>query len=222
MFLSSPIPSIALLTLELFSDTYLPLMGIDTNQAVFLVEVLGILAIPGPTNSLLFVAGLSQGLTASLKLILAEVVAYTISISLLMFVLEPTTRAHSTVNQLLHVVCSLYLAQMAVSLWRSGTQKADEAHPISFRRVFVTTLLNPKNLIFAFAIFPLPRAGSGELLPFLAVFWAVCTGVAAGWIAAGSMLHSTGQSRLPLNWFYRGEACLLVGFAIVILISAYY
>jgi len=25
-----------------------------------------------------------------------------------------------------------------------------------------------------------------------------------------------------LNWFYRGEACLLASFAIVILISAYY
>ena len=198
------------------------MIAIDTNQAIFALEVLGVLAIPGPTNSLLFVSGVSRGFQASLNLVLAEVVAYIISISLLVFVLEPATRTHSTVSQLLRVVCSIYMAQLAVWLWRSVGQEVQSSHPITVRRVFLTTLMNPKNLIFAFGIFPVPSAESSEMLPYLAGFSAICTGVASGWIAAGALLHTRGAHKMHLNWFYRGEAFLLAGFAIVIFISAYY
>ena len=206
----------------MFSDTYVLLIVIDTSQAIFLFEVLGVLAIPGPTNSLLFVSGVTRGFRASLTLILAEVGAYIISISLLVFVLEPASRIHSTVSQLLHVLCSTYLVYVAFWLWRSGEREVHDSHPITFRRVFLTTLVNPKNLIFAFGIFPIPSATSNGMLPYLVSFSAICTGVACGWIAGGAMLHSTGAHKLHLNWFYRGEAFLLVGFAIVILFSAYY
>jgi threonine/homoserine/homoserine lactone efflux protein len=194
--------------------------AIDNSQAIFLVEVLGVLAVPGPTNSLLFVSGVTRGLRASLTLILAEVWAYSISISFLVLVLEPASRMHSTVGQLLRILCGIYLAQMAVWLWRWEEQKVHASHPITFWRVFLTTLGNPKNLVFAFLIFP--SAGFNEMFPYLLSFSAICTGVACGWIAAGALLHSTAVHKTYLNWFYRGEAFLLASFAIVILISAYY
>lgn len=197
-------------------------MLIDTNQALFVLEVISVLAIPGPTNSLLFVSGVSRGFQASLTLILAEVWAYLISISLLILILEPATRTHSAVGQLIRVLCSIYLAYLAVWLWRSGGHAAPDTHPITFRRVFLTTLMNPKNLIFAFGIFPRALTGSGELVPYLGGFSAICTAVAAGWIAAGALLHSRGAHQTHLNWFYRGDAFLLAGFAIVIFVSAYY
>ena len=153
---------------------------IDTSQALFLFEVLAVLAIPGPTNSLLFVSGVTRGFRSSLHLILAEVAAYIISISLLVFVLVPASRIHSTVSHLLHVLCSTYLVYVAFWLWRSGELQVPAAHPISFRRVFLTTLVNPKNLIFAFGIFPLPSATSNGMLPYLVSFSAICLGVACG------------------------------------------
>ena len=198
------------------------MIAIDTNQAIVFLEVLGVLAIPGPTNSLLFVSGVSRGVQASLSLIVAEVTAYMLSISTLMFVLEPALRVHSTVSQLFRVLCSFYLAQMAVSLWRTGGRDVHDSHPITARRVFLTTLMNPKNLVFAFGIFPLPSEGVHDLLPYLAGFSVICTAVACGWIAAGATLHTTGASKLHLSWFYRGEAFLLAGFAIVIFLSVYY
>jgi threonine/homoserine/homoserine lactone efflux protein len=209
------------LTLPLYSDTYLLMAVIDTTHALFVVEVLGILAIPGPTNSLLFVSGMSRGFRASLNLILAEVGAYLISISSLVLVLEPVTRTYSTVPQLLRVACSIYLVHLAIRLWRSGGQKIQDSHPITVRRVFFTTLMNPKNLIFAFGIFPIPSAGAGELLPYLAGFSVICTVVASGWIAAGALIQSNAAQRIHLGWVYRGEAFLLAGFAIVIFVSAY-
>lgn len=193
----------------------------DTTHALFVIEVLGVLAIPGPTNSLLFVSGMSRGFRASLNLILAEVGAYLISISSLVLVLEPVTRTYPTVPQLLRVACSIYLIHLAIRLWRSGGQKIQDSHPITVRRVFFTTLMNPKNLIFAFGIFPIPSAGSGELLPYLAGFSAICTVVASGWIAAGALIQSNAAKRIHLGWVYRGEAFLLAGFAIVIFVSAY-
>src|SRR6185369_13994778 len=96
-------------------------MIIENTQALFFVEVFGVLAMPGPTNSLLFVSGATRGLRASLSLPFAELTAYLISLSMLLLVVGPAAKGHTTVGQLLRVLCSMYLAQMAVWLWRSGT-----------------------------------------------------------------------------------------------------
>lgn len=194
----------------------------NTSHAIFLIEVLGVLAIPGPTNSLLLVSGVTRGFQSSLHLALAAVAAYSLSISLLIFALGPASLAHTTVGLLLRVLCSLYLVHLAVWLWRFDAQDVQDSHPVTVRRVFLTTLMNPKNLIFAFGIFPTAVAGSDEVLPYLAGFAAICTAVTCGWIAGGAFLHSTGAHKTHLNWLYRGEAFLLAGFAIVILVSAYY
>jgi threonine/homoserine/homoserine lactone efflux protein len=194
---------------------------IDTAHVMFVVEVLGVLAIPGPTNSLLLISGMSRGFRASLNLILAEVGAYLISISLLVVALAPLMRTYSTVPQLLRVACSIYLIHLAVRLWRSGGQKIQDSHPITVRHVFFTTLMNPKNLIFAFGIFPIPSAGASKLLPYLAGFSGICIVVASGWIAAGALIQSNAAQRIHLGWVYRGEAFLLGGFAIAIFVSAY-
>jgi len=48
------------------------LMVIYNSQTIFLFAVLGVLAMPGPTNSLLFVSGATRGFRVSVPLILAE------------------------------------------------------------------------------------------------------------------------------------------------------
>ncbi|HET8722186.1 MAG TPA: LysE family transporter [Nitrospira sp.] len=192
----------------------------DNPQTIFLLEVFAVLAVPGPTNSLLFVSGVTRGLRNTLALILAELGAYLISIAFLVCVAVPAARLHSTVGQLLRIVCSLYLAQMALWLWRWEDHGVVASHPITFHRVFTTTLVNPKTLVFAFVIFP--TVGLVEIVPYFISFSAVCIGAACGWIAGGALLHSRGSHHTRLNWLYRGEACLLAGFAIVLLISAFY
>lgn len=198
-------------------------MPVDgTHPAIFLVEVLGVLVIPGPTNSLLFVSGVSRGFQASLTLIVAEVGAYFISISMLLLALAPIISLYPILSQLLRIICSIYLLHIAIELWRSGGGTVTSSDPITVRRVFLTTLVNPKNLILAFGIFPIPQGSPGEIFPYLSVFSLVCTGTACGWIAAGSLLHSSIAQKRHLHWFYRGEAFLLAGFAIMIFASAYH
>ena len=197
-------------------------MILESNQAIFLAEVFGVLAMPGPTNSLLFVSGATRGLRAGLHLPVAEVTAYLITISLLVFVIGPFAEAHSIVSQLLRILCSIYLAYMAVFLWRSRQPQSDAGHPITYLRIFLTTLVNPKNLLLAFVIFPKRGAGSDAMLLSFVSFSITCIIAGSAWIAAGAVLHSAGTSRLHLHHFYRGEAYLLAGFAIMILLSAYY
>jgi threonine/homoserine/homoserine lactone efflux protein len=153
---------------------------------------------------------------------LAEVTAYLISISVLIFMVGPAADGHSIMSQLLRVVCSIYLAQMAVWLWRSGQPTVDAGHPITFLRVLLTTLVNPKNLLFAFIIFPASSSPSEEMVFSWVSFAIICTAVGSGWIAAGALLHSRDATQIHLSWVYRGEACVLIGFAILILISTYY
>ena len=197
-------------------------MIIESNQAVFLAEVFGVLGMPGPTNSLLFVSGATRGLRAGLHLPIAEVTAYFMTISLLLFVVGPAAEGHSIVSQLLRVLCSLYLAQMAIWLWRSGHRRPDAGHPITYLRIFLTTLVNPKNLLFAFVIFPARSAASGVMVSSFVSFSVICIIAGLSWIAAGAVIQSAAASRMHLHHFYRGEALLLAAFAIMVLVSAYY
>ncbi len=197
-------------------------MIFETSYALFLAEVFGVLAMPGPTNSLLFVSGATRGLRGGLHLPFAEVTAYLMTLSVLIFVVGPAAEGHSIVSQLLRVLCSIYLAHMAVFLWRSRQPTPDAGHPITSLRVFLTTLVNPKNLLFAFMIFPAPSPGSDAMLLSFASFSIICIMAGLAWIAAGAVLHSVGASKIQLHHFYRGEAFLLAGFAIMILLSAYY
>ena len=61
----------------------------------------------------------------------------------------------------LRLVCALYLLMLAVMLWRR--QRRVDLCEITVRRVFLTTLSNPKGLVFAFVI--LPPQSHAELLP---------------------------------------------------------
>jgi hypothetical protein len=51
---------------------------------------------------------------------------------------------------------------------------------------------------------------------------AICIMAGTSWIAAGAVIQSSAASNLRLHHFYRGEAVLLAGFAIMVLLSAYY
>ena len=71
----------------------------DTQFALFAVEILTVLPISRPTNSLSFVSRVSRGLHASLTLIVAEVGAYLISLSVLISALRPSISAYPTMPQ---------------------------------------------------------------------------------------------------------------------------
>jgi threonine/homoserine/homoserine lactone efflux protein len=103
----------------------------------------------------------------------------------------------SAIALALRVVVALYLCFLAVRLWRSGVAATGSGRAIRFRDVLVTTMLNPKALLFAFGIVPLHAPGA---MLYLAAFVLMVIAAGSCWILLGIAvargLLSTAATRL--------------------------
>ena len=188
------------------------------EPTVFALAVLALLATPGPTNTLMAVAGATLGMSRGLRLIPAEIAGYLTSISLLIFIFQPVFAAFPLAATVLRVGCGSYLAILAVTIWRASAYDTGQASLVNFQRVFTTTLLNPKALIFAFQIFP---AGEIRLtLAFLGTFALICCAVASVWIYIGATLRLRTQAFLTGAVIRRITAIVLGLFATIFLVTA--
>lgn len=146
----------------------------------------GLLVAPGPTNTLLALAGAERGASAALRLLPAVLVAYlavTVPLALAggsLLAVSPWLKAAVA------LAAAGWVAFLAFGLWRDPRASAD-VPPISAARLAVTTLLNPKGLVIGLALLPseqplLPRL---FLLAVLVIasggMWALAGGVLLGW-----------------------------------------
>ncbi len=164
------------------------------------------------------VAGATLGISRGLKLIPAEVAGYLASISLLIFIFQPVVAALPLAATVLRFGCGSYLAILALTIWRTSKRDAVQTSLVSFRRVFITTLLNPKSLIFAFQIFP--TGGMRLTLSFLAVFSLICIAAATMWICIGATLRLRTEAFLTGVVIRRITAIVLGLFAVLFLATA--
>jgi threonine/homoserine/homoserine lactone efflux protein len=189
-----------------------------SDPTVFALAVLAVLATPGPTNTLMAVAGATLGVSRGLKLIPAEVAGYLISLSLLIFIFQPVVAAFPLAAAVLRFGCGTYLAILALTIWRASKREGEQAKLVSFQRVFVTTLLNPKSLIFAFQIFP--TGGIRLMLAFLGAFALICIAAATMWICIGATLRLRTEAFVTGVLIRRMTAVVLGLFAIAFLATA--
>ena len=185
----------------------------------FVLAVIALLAVPGPTNTLLAASGAAIGLRRSLRLIPAEISGYLIAIGCLLAVVQPLAAAHPMVPVVSKLVASAYLAWTAVRLWRDGgAELLSVPAPASPGRVFLTTLLNPKALIFAFVIFP--RTGLTTLAPHAAIFAGLVAAIGGGWIGLGDLIARSAAGTATPRRISRLAAIALGVFATLIASSA--
>jgi threonine/homoserine/homoserine lactone efflux protein len=192
-----------------------------TDPVTFVLAVLAILATPGPTNTLLATSGASIGLKRSLPLILAEIIGYMISIHILALVIGPLLRESHALSVALRVTCAAYLFYMAWKLWRRPSDAIAADQPVRFRNVLVTTLLNPKAIIFAFVV--VPHLSHGRLVqgaPYMAALAGMIVGVASLWISAGAALRASARETLSADLVRRCGAVVLSVFAAILSSSA--
>ena len=186
-----------------------------TDPALFIIAVLSLLAAPGPTNVLLATAGAVAGVRASLRLLGAALAGYVVAVALLRLLLGPVIEAAPVVGIGLKVAVALYLLWIALALWqRSASLTGDGA--VTMRAVFITTLLNPKSLVFAFGIIPVVHA---NLWAFFVAFAVAIPVAGLGWVligraigAASGQRHS-GVVRKVASVTLLGFAAMLVGSA---------
>lgn len=124
------------------------------DSGLFVAASLSLLATPGPTNTLLATSGAGAGLRRSVHLLTAELGGYLLAIALLRSLLGPLITATPLLGLTLRLTAALYLIYLAMTLWRHGSRQMHDSAPVTFSRVFVTTLLNPKAIIFAFTLLP--------------------------------------------------------------------
>ncbi|MDR6952731.1 threonine/homoserine/homoserine lactone efflux protein [Ancylobacter sp. 3268] len=188
-----------------------------TDPILFALAVLAILATPGPTNTLLATAGAAGGMRRALPLMPAEIGGYLVSISLLGLVLGPAIAASPILGLGLRLVVGLYLLTTAWSLWqRSGNAPGAVGRVVTPSRVFLTTLLNPKAILFALGVVPL---GTERVWPYLAGFAGLCALVALGWIGIGTLAGRAAGASGRGHIVPRIAAAAVAGFAALLLTS---
>lgn len=167
------------------------------DPLAFTLACLVVLFAPGPTNTLLMISGATAGARHYFGAVVAAVLGYVTSVFLLAAGIGPLVRAMPTLALLLKVAAALYLASIAVALWRRGKHEAGQAKSVEFREVFIATLLNPKSLVLAFFIVPhLFDDRRAEALPYLLALAAIALAAALTWIFGGALI---GISASPLR-----------------------
>lgn len=164
----------------------------DFNIPVFIVSTAVILLTPGPTNTLLAAAGLERGTRGALPLLAFELAGYLIAITAWGIFLASAQHHYPWLGILVRVAASCYLAYIAIRIWRSTLALSTAEHgPIGPRALFTATLLNPKALLFASAIFPPHAFDSIQVyVAATALFVFLLVPIGFIWIKFGAALGS--------------------------------
>lgn len=187
---------------------------------LFVAQTAAILAVPGPTNALLAASGATRGVRASLRLIAAALTAYVGAILAWGLVLIPVTAFWPPFAPLARLACALFLAAMAVRLWRgTASLTAKPAAAVTTRTITLVTLLNPKALLFATGVFPPAAFVQPDVFYSTALAFAgPLIPIALGWIIFGTALGAS-PSRISPQMIHRAAAVLLAFFSASIGVS---
>ncbi|WP_250481305.1 LysE family transporter [Caballeronia sp. GAOx1] len=98
---------------------------------------------------------------ATPPLLAAELAGYLIAISVWGYLVTHAAGFLTRLPTFMRVACSIYIANLAVLMWRTAVSLPTSARKtVGMRTLFVTTLLNPKAMLFASAIFPASAFGN--------------------------------------------------------------
>lgn len=161
----------------------------------FISGVLALLLAPGPTNTLMGISGAQHGMARVVRLLPSELAGYLTAILPLSFIGARLVEQSPAFALALKVMAAIWIMILAVKLWRAGTD-ADRGAEISAGRVYVTTLLNPKALVFALVLLPTPH--DAEFAARLGLFCLMVTGVALVWGGLGMLTRRPGDSAARL------------------------
>lgn len=157
------------------------------------LTIAGTLILPGPTNTLLFLAGAKKGLRSSLPMLGAEMAGYTIAIFCWIGFLDVLASRFPMGPVVVRACAAAYLAYLAVTMLRSlPAGSAGDARGQRARDLFCATLLNPKAFFFAAYVFPAASAAGEALLARHALFLALAIPIGFCWLGAGAGLGTAG------------------------------
>ncbi len=147
----------------------------------------------------------------------AEALGYLVTVHLLIVVSGMIPQV-AAIKPALQMACALYLLYLAWEIWR-GSFAPQNARIISFHTVLVTTLLNPKAFILAFAIVPYTLASDWRFdLPYFLIMQFTIISAGFCWLALGELIRSGKVVHVPAALIQRGSAIALVLFAALLIV----
>ena len=183
--------------------------------AAFASAVLALLLSPGPTNVLMALAGAQGGRRRVLLFVPAALAGYLAVVVPLAWLGAEMLGRWPLLAVGLKLAAAAWVMVLAVRLW--GLRGAgDRAGGVTAGRVLVTTMLNPKALIFGLVLLPAPA--DEAFLPKLLLFCLMVMGVSLVWGSAGTIAQGgqDGASRLQV---IRRVASVWLAFVSITLIA---
>lgn len=178
-----------------------------------------LLLAPGPTNTLLFRAGVLFGLRASWKLAFIECLAYLLQVSVWGVGLLYLAAYSPWAVKLIQLAAGTYLLVVSWRLWRS-VKALEDVNQDRFTGgyFFWMTVMNPKGLLIASLIAPpdtfIHWTG---YLAFMGTLALVVIPVGAAWIVFGAGVVGRGRHWLTPRVINRTAALAIGCFATVLL-----
>ena len=170
-----------------------------------------LLLTPGPTNTLMLMAGVERGWTRSLWLIGVEVVAYLTVIVPLALLAQGLSAQMGVLRPVVAGLAGLWVLYLAFKMWRTEPV-AGQGATVTAKRLALTTLLNPKGLIMGLVL--LPAAGA-NVAAFAVLVLAIIV-VAVFWAGLGARMPGAGAgAAIPALW-RRVAAVWLAGLSVMI------
>jgi threonine/homoserine/homoserine lactone efflux protein len=174
----------------------------------FTGAILLLLVTPGPTNTLMALAGHSRGMARALPLIASEATGYLLVIVPVATLAAPVFAANPSLSLTTRILACIWVLVLSYRLWFQQKQQ-NAVRGVTGQDVLITTVLNPKALIIALVI--MPHGQPLTLLPWLAWFVALVIFAASGWIGLGNyMAKAPGFSLKPVAIRKIAATCLLL------------
>lgn len=188
----------------------------------FIGLVMTILLTPGPTNTLLASSGIQVGMRKSIQLIPAEAFGYLIAITFWGILIGKIAVYLPVLPQILKLFSAAYILYLAIKLWRTAevTENLNQVS-IRARELFLATLLNPKALLFASAIFPVIVWQSSQYyVVYMLVFLSLLIPIAFLWTFIGTLLGTKNSRWLNQKNMQKTASLVLMSFSIPLSYSA--
>ena len=207
-----------------FSLSYsnLAVMVISMVSWIFIGFVASILFTPGPTNTLLASSGVNVGFKKSILLIPAEAFGYLIAITAWGILIDRVAIHAPFVPSFLKLCSAVYILFLAFKLWKSSFEQVTLFIPfIRKRELFLATLLNPKGILFATAVFPaIAFVNADHYVAHMLSFLLLLIPVGFFWILMGKFLNSGKIRWLNQAVLQRTATVILILFAAPLSYSA--
>lgn len=189
---------------------------------LFIGLVVTILFTPGPTNTLLASSGIQVGVKKSFKLIPAEAIGYLIAITFWGFLIGKVSAYVPLLPTILKLFSAAYILYLSIKLWRTAGVEHHLSQPsIRAWELFCATLLNPKALLFASAIFPsIAWSNFSAYVSHMLVFLILIIPIAFSWTVIGSILASQKVRWLNQKNMQKTASLVLMSFSIPMSYSA--